>query len=94
MLPTALRVTSVLTFVALVAGTVVVAAALKDGGASQGAVTGAYVGGCIQAFVTAWLLFAAGEWLETRACPRCGKRVPAGVTVCQSCDFDFHSVAP
>lgn len=34
-----------------------------------------------------WLVRDAG-----RPCPRCGKRVKAGVMRCPSCDFDFDTV--
>jgi len=29
---------------------------------------------------------------ETRACPRCGGRVPVGELDCPHCDFDFRTI--
>jgi xanthine/uracil permease len=94
MLPTALRTVGWILLLSYFVIAVYVAIALKDADAQKSVLIGAVIGTVVQGFLTFWVLVAAAEWLQTRPCLRCGKRVPAGETVCSACDFDFASVAP
>jgi hypothetical protein len=50
----------------------------------------------ITAFVVVLLVLLLVIWivrrLNSRPCPRCGKRVRTGRMRCQSCGFDFETV--
>ena len=45
----------------------------------------------IVGFAVGW---GGNEWggrLDSRPCPRCGRRIPLGTYVCWSCGFDFRA---